>query len=282
MSNQYGVEKSYKAFNLAGVSGAYEFIDNGEMWKNVFDLTPLDPYYPTQTPSSDDASGSNLQKVLDIKYNSLVRVSGSTANNQLELIRKIELQNFVMYSLCCMGNDSDDSFFAVLTSVSENPSAIGGGSGVKWIYGWNKINFSPVTVTNDPNQFYTPKDIMELSHWVLDPNIKSAPTPSAANVDTYAINLNEANNSVTGTDARYAPGWNAPPSGFQYRPIGVLTTWVPASTAPIKHVVKMYKRSWKDIINTAGVPVTEYSSSYDGKYLYYFTAENILDGTCPT
>lgn len=284
MSNQYGVEKSYKAFNLAGVSGAYEFIDNGEMWKNVFDLTPIDPYYPKPTSSdkASDASGSNLQKVLDIKYNSLVRVSGSTANNQLELIRKIELQNFVMYSLCCMGNDSDDSFFAVLTSITANTTIDTSGSGIKFLYGWNKINFSPVTVSGNPNQVYSNTDVMELSHWVLDPNIKSAPTPTAENVDTYAINLNEANNSVTGTDARYAPGWNAPTPGFQYRPIGVLASWVPASTTPIKHVVKMYKRSWKDIINTAGVPVSDWSSSYDGKYLYYFSAENILDGTCPT
>lgn len=285
MSNQYGAEKDYKLFNLAGLTSAYPFVDNGEMWKNVFDLTPLDPYYPTVKPALPDPSDSNLQKVLDIKYNALVRLSGSSANNQLELIRKIELQNFVMYSLCCMGNDSDDSFFAVLTSITANNTIDTYASGIKFLYGWNKINFSPVTVSGDPNQVYSSKDIMELSHWVLDPNIKSAPTPSAANVHTYAINLNEATNSLGSPSpdaARFAPGWNAPTSGFQYRPIGVLTTWVPASTTPIKHVVKMYKRSWKNIIDTAGVPVSDPSPSYDGKYLYYFSAENILDGTCPT
>jgi len=287
MSNQYGAEKDYKLFNLAGLTSAYPFIDNGEMWKNVFDLTPLDPYYPTVTASVADASASNLQKVLDIKYNSLVRLSGSTANNQLELIRKIELQNFVMYSLCCMGNDSDDSFFAVLTSVTANNSVIDTyGTGIKFLYGWNKINFAPVTPSNDPNKIYNNTDVMQLSHWVLDPNIKSAPTPTSTSVDTYAINLNEATNSLGPPDpidaARFAPGWNAPTSGFKYRPIGVLASWTDiSSTTPIKHVVKMYKKSWKEVFNTSGVTLSDWHPSYDAKSLYYFSAENILDGTCP-
>jgi hypothetical protein len=271
MSNQYGVEKNYKAFNLGGLTSAYQFVDNGEMWKNIFDLTPLDPYYPTITPSADNPSNSNLQKVLDIKYNSLINLSGSSANNQLELIRKIELQNFVMYSLCCMGNDTDDSFFAVLTSYNQSNILDDQVTNIKWLYGWNKINFSPVTPSTDPNQIYDAKDIMELSHWVLDPNVKSSVA-----VDSMAINLNEANNSST----RYAPGWNAPPTGFQYRPIGVPASWTPTSSNTIKHFVKMYKKSWKDVFNTTGITLSNYDSSYDDKYLYYFTAENILDGSC--
>ena len=271
MSNQYGEEKSYKTFTLGGLTSAYPFVDNGEMWKNMFDLTPLDPYYPIITPSVPDAKNSNLQKVLDIKYNALVSLSGSNANNQLELIRKIELQNFVMYSLCCMGNDSDDSFFAVLTSYNDNNTILGQAG--RWLYGWNKINFSPVTDSGNPDQIYNPKDIMELSHWTLDPNIKSSATPD----DTFAINLNEANNA-TGI---YAPGWNTPPSGFQYRPIGVAATWTPSSITTIKHFVKMYKKSWKEVFNTATITLSDPSPTYENKYLYYFTAENILDGTCP-
>jgi len=281
MSNQYGVEKAYKAFNIAGVTSAYEFIDNGEMWKNVFDLTPLDPYYPTVTASEADASNSNLQKVLDIKYNSLVLLSGSSANNQLELIRKIELQNFVMYSLCCMGEDSDDSFFAVLTSYNQNTVIDSQASNIKWVYGWNKINFSPVTPSSNPNQIYSDKDVMELSHWVLDPNVKSAATPDSTGVNTFAINLNESNNTVGGQTPMYAPGWNSPPSGFSYRPIGLKSTQVVNTTGTINHVVKMYKKSWKNVFNTSGITLSNWNSSYDNKYLYYFTAENVLDGTCP-
>jgi hypothetical protein len=283
MSHQYGLGKSYNKFNLAGITGAYEFIDNSEMWKNVFDLTPLDPYYPNSIPSEvgTDASGSNLQKVLDIKHNSLVKLAGSTANNQLELIRKIELQNFVMYSLCCMGEDSDDSFFAVLTSYNQNTVIDSQASNIKWVYGWNKINFSPVTPSSNPNQIYSDKDVMELSHWVLDPNVKSAATPNATGVNTFAINLNESNNTVGGQTPTYAPGWNSPPSGFSYRPIGLKSTQVVNATGTINHVVKMYKKSWKNIFNTSGVTLSNWNSLYDNKYLYYFTAENVLDGTCP-
>jgi hypothetical protein len=170
-----------------------------------------------------------------------------------------------------MGNDSDDSFFAVLTSYNEN--TILGGQAGRWLYGWNKINFAPVTNSGDPNQIYTPTDVMQLSHWSLDPNIKSS-----TSVDhTFAINLNEANN-VTGI---YAPGWNTPPAGFQYRPIGVAATWTPSSNTTIKHFVKMYKKSWKDVFNTATITLSDPSPTYENKYLYYFTAENILDGTCP-
>jgi hypothetical protein len=272
MSNQYGLEKNYKSFNLGGLTEIYPFVDNGEMWKNMFDLTPLDPYYPIVTASAANASNSNLQKVLDIKYTAAVNLTGVTANNQLELIRKMELQNFVMYSLCCMGKDSDDSFFAVLTSYNDSSTILG--QTRKWLYGWNKINFSPVTNSGNSNQIYTPKDIMELSHWTLDPNIKSSVTPD----DTFAINLNEANND----SGIYAPGWTTPPAGFQYRPIGVAANWTPTTTiTTIKHFVKMYKKSWKDVFNTATITLSDPSPTYEGKYLYYFTAENILDGTCP-
>jgi hypothetical protein len=281
MSHQYGLGKSYNQFNLAGITGAYEFIDNSEMWKNVFDLTPIDPYYPTVIATQANPSSSNLQKVLDIKYNSLVKLAGSTANNQLELIRKIELQNFVMYSLCCMGEDSDDSFFAVLTSYNQNTVIDSQASNIKWVYGWNKINFSPVTPSSNPNQIYSDKDVMELSHWVLDANVKSAATPDATGVNTFAINLNESNNTVGGQTPTYAPGWNSPPSGFSYRPIGLKSTQVVNATGTINHVVKMYKKSWKNVFNTSGITLSNWNSSYDNKYLYYFTAENVLDGTCP-
>jgi len=43
----------------------------------------------------------------------------------------------------------------------------------------------------------------------------------------------------------------------------------------------MYKKSWKNVFNTSGITLSNWNSSYDNKYLYYFTAENVLDGTCP-
>jgi hypothetical protein len=278
MSGQYGLEGQYKKFNLAGMTATFPFIDNGEMWKNVFDLTPLDPYYPTNTLSVPNPSNSNLQKVLDIKYNAAVKLTtaGLDGSNQLELIRKVELQNFVMYSLCCMGQEQDDSFFAILTSYNSNPSVDPLATGRRWIYGWNKINFAP-HIQGGSNQIYTNADVMDISYWKLDPNIKSASTPTAANVDTYAINLNESGN--TGT-VSYSPGWIAPPSGFKYRPVGLASSATVASSGPIYHFVKMYKKSWQNIFATAGVTLSDWSSSYDNKFLYYFIAENVVDGTC--
>lgn len=279
MTGQYGVEKQYKNFNLAGITAAFQFIDNNEMWKNVFDLTPLDPYYPTNTLSVPDPSNSNLQKVLDIKYNAAVKLTtaGLDGSNQLELVRKIELQNFVMYSLCCMGQEQDDSFFAILTSYYSSSSIDPYVTGRKWIYGWNKINFSP-NIQGNSNQIYNTGDVMDISHWSLDPNVKSAPTPSAPNVHTFAINLNEAGNTGTST---YSPGWIAPPSGFKYRPVGLASSaTISGNGGPIYHFVKMYKKSWQNIFATAGVPLSDWSSSYDNKFLYYFTAENVVDGTC--
>jgi hypothetical protein len=274
MTGQYGVEKQYKNFNLAGMTAAFQFIDNNEMWKNVFDLTPLDPYYPTNTLSVPNPSNSNLQKVLDIKYNSAVKLTtaGLDGSNQLELVRKIELQNFVMYSLCCMGQDQDDSFFAILTSYDLNAQIDTNGTGRKYVYGWNKINFAPKTQGNSL-QIYTDGDVMDISHWVLDPNIKSI----SGQTDTFAININESGNLGT---VSYSPGWVAPPNGFRYRPVGLASSATVASSGPVYHFVKMYKKSWQNIFATAGVPLSDWNSSYDNKFLYYFTAENVVDGTC--
>ena len=279
MSAQYGLESQYKKFNLAGMSGAFPFIDNNEMWKNVFDLTPLDPYYPTNTLSVPVPDTSNLQKVLDIKYNAALKLTdpGLSGSSQLELIRKVELQNFVMYSLCCMGQEQDDSFFAILTSYNENSAVDPSGTGRKWVYGWNKINFAP-TVQGGSSQIYGNSDVMDISHWVLDPNVKSISPPTAANIHTYAININESGNKSTLT---YSPGWIAPPSGFKYRPVGLASSaTISANGGPIYHFVKMYKKSWQNIFATAGVPLSDWHSSYDNKFLYYFTAENVVDGTC--
>jgi len=274
MSGQYGVENQYKNFNLAGITSAFQFIDNNEMWKNVFDLTPLDPYYPTNTLSVPDPSNSNLQKVLDIKYNAAVNLTspGLSGSSQLELIRKVELQNFVMYSLCCMGQDQDDSFFAILTSYNTSTAVDPLSTGRKWIYGWNKINFAPTT-QGGSNQIYQNGDVMDISHWVLDPNIKSI----SGQTDTFAININESGNLGT---VSYSPGWIAPPSGFRYRPVGLASSATVVSSGPVYHFVKMYKKSWQNIFATAGVPLSDWNSSYDNKFLYYFTAENVVDGTC--
>jgi len=278
MSAQYGLENQYNQFNLGGFTGNFPFIDNTEMWKNVFDLTPLDPYYPTNVVSVANPTNSNLQKVLNIKYNSALKLATDTSigSNQLELIRKVELQNFVMYSLCCMGQEEDDSFFAILTFYRINTTIDPlGSTGRKWLYEWNKINFAPVSQSGS-SQVYTNADVMDISHWKLDPNIKSDPSST----DTWAININEAGNLDTTV---YSPGWVKPPTGFAYRPIGLPSSSTVAQTGPggaVRHFVKMYKKSWKSIFATAGVELSDWHVSYDNKFLYYFIAENVVDGIC--
>jgi hypothetical protein len=117
---------------------------------------------------------------------------------------------------------------------------------------------------------------MDISHWVLDPNIKSTPNQ----YDTYAININESGNRNTSGAATYSPGWIFPPNGFNYRPVGLPSSSGVASSGQVYHFVKMYKKSWQTIFGSAGVPLSNWDSSYDNKYLYYFIAENVIDGTC--
>jgi hypothetical protein len=171
-----------------------------------------------------------------------------------------------------MGQDQDDSFFAILTSYDLNAQIDTNGTGRKYVYGWNKINFAPKTQGNSL-QIYQNGDVMDISHWVLDPNIKSI----SGQTDTFAININESGNLGTSS---YSPGWVAPPNGFRYRPVGLASSATLASSGPVYHFVKMYKKSWQNIFATAGVPLSDWNSSYDNKFLYYFTAENVVDGTC--
>lgn len=286
ISNQYGVDAQYSSFNHAGLTGTFQFIDNSEMWKNMFDLTPLDPYYPQKgVNSTEDATNSNLQKVLDIRFNA-AKKQVTQGNTQLDLIRNVELQNFVMYSLCCMGQiKEDESFFAVLTSYKINPYSSSLATS-NWLYGWQRLDFAPRNYTGNPNQVYNEGDVFSMATWKPNPNVKgSQGTYPGGGTDnsTLAINLNEVGNTgaVSGDQFVFGPGWDAAPTGFKYRPIGFRTGTQDLTQGTIRHIVKMYKKSWKDIFSTAGVTLSEWHSSYDGKYLYYFTAENIVDGACP-
>ena len=285
ISNQYGTEAQYIQFDHAGLTGTFQFIDNSEMWKNMFDLTPIDPFYPdTVSQSAVDATSSNLQKVLDIRFNS-AKKQVTEGNTQLDLIRKVELQNFIMYSLCCMGQEQDESFFAVLTSYMPNPySSTNVGT---WLYNWKRLDFAPRYVPDppNPNQIYAEADVFSIQTWKPNEKVKGElkQTPNGPDYSTLAINLNENGNTgaVSSDQYVFSPGWEAPPNGFLYRPIGFKAGLNDTNNGNINHIVKMYKKSWKSIFATAGVTLSDPHPSYDGKYLYYFTAENVVDGKCP-
>lgn len=279
IGNQYGYSNSYYNMSIDGMTGSFEYIDNSEMWKNVFDLTPLDPYYPTLTPSAENASNSNLQKVINIRHNALTK--GLTAGSQIELIRKIELQNFILYSLCCMGSAADESFFAMLTSYHRNSDYDNDSTDRKWLYGWSKIKFTGSSVSPEPEDIFN----MLGTGWTFDNSESSGSYSSSSDLSRFAINLNEVGNvgGSTTTGSVLSPGWattnSTSSSSFNYRPIGAKSNITNFVTGDIKHIVKMYKKSWQQIFAESG-----YTGPVDpadaGNILYYFTAENIVDGAC--
>jgi hypothetical protein len=279
IGNQYGYSNSYYNMSIDGMTGSFEYIDNSEMWKNMFDLTPLDPYYPTPTPSAENASNSNLQKVINIRHNATIK--GLSAGSQIELIRKIELQNFILYSLCCMGSAADDSFFAMLTSYHQSSDYDNDSTNRKWLYGWSKIKFTGGSVAPEPEDIFN----MLGTGWTFDNSESSGSYSSSSDLSRFAINLNEVGNvgGSTTTGSVLSPGWattnSTSSSSFNYRPIGAKSNITNFVTGDIKHIVKMYKKSWQQIFAESG-----YTGPVDpadaGNILYYFTAENIVDGAC--
>ena len=293
LSNQYGTNLNYKNLNFMGLKEVMPFLDSPDMWKNMFDLTPIHPHYPNQEdiePGSLLAGEStNLQKVMDIRYDVFSGAAGasgaSAAAGRLEEIRKIEAQNFVMYSLCCMGK-KEDCFFAVLQRYEPDNTYYGvtcapdptlPGSAKFYRYKWNKILFEPghegVTCGTCGSSGASGGSVEsqgqeagisgctayshQLEKWCLDPSKKSNSTQD----DTWAINLNERGLS----GAYLPPGWVTPTSAsFKFRPVGANTSSaIGISGGDIKHIARVCIEQID-----AKTRVTS------------FWIENVLDGNC--
>jgi hypothetical protein len=222
------------------------------MWKNVFDLTPIHPDYP----NSGDINGlnTNLQKIINLRFK-VFETAGISGDEHLDYQRKMELQNFISYSLCCMGDDHD-CFFAVLQryevdSTKTFPATVRGKS---YRYKWNKLIFGGTGSVPIGSEGST--TFHQIEGWSYDV-LRSSPTQDR----TWAINLNERGL----TPGYLPPGWvNPTQSGFSYRPIGA------SGASPIA-------------IGTAGniFHIAKICKYADGdNYVYYFTAENVVDGTC--
>ena len=275
MGQKFGVDKLFGELNLMGSTGFMSYVDDPEMWKNAFDLTPIHPNYSGYSVNVGVTSGSNtkLQKIIDIRYNNFTNTMGLSGDTYLQKIREIELQNFIMYSLCCMGA-GDHCFFAVLTQFEEDNQTKKNLSsyGQKYRYAWNKINFdSPYGATGPVGASgYTGATyyVHELEKWHLD-DLKS----STFQDDSWAINLNER-----GLSGDYLPaGWvTPPPGGFKLRPIGARTATIGASGS-IYHIVRLCRTPVDELLTQSGNKVYQ---NYLGKYIYYFEAENVFDGTC--
>jgi hypothetical protein len=271
------------------------------MWKNMFDLTPIHPHYPDDKGLTGTMPGKNtyLQKVMDIRYNTFTGPtgssggsgnSGSTAANRLEQIRTIEAQNFVLYSLCCMGK-KEDCFFALLQRYEPDTAYYGStgttnsigitlSNGAKYYrYKWNKIIFNPGSTgasgssgnsggtIGSTDSFFTGGSgnsgtsgstlyqIHQLEKWSLDPTVKSGLTQDS----TWAINLNERGL----TTSYLPPGWiPSSSSSFKFRPIGATASAFPTSS---------------DMFHIARVCIEQIDAE---NQVTYFWAENVVDGSC--
>lgn len=287
MSNQYGQSEIYKNFSINGFKGAYEFLDNPEMWKNVFDLTPIHPNYPL----NNDSDFTNLQKVLDIKFEAQ-KIEADGADTQLKKIRDIELQNFILYALCCMGDKDgeDQSFFAKLTKAVSD-SDYDDNTGRKWFYEWKQIIFNPPNEESQQQLSQEQPSGLEFSNkWYLLGDTgywKNGPDNST--ISGYAVNLNETGNTLASIIAtsHIQPGWKTLTTDststlreMKYRPIGAMSgSGEHTPDNKIFAIVKMYKKSWEKLLIEGGYtgPIAQ---DIKGKYFCYFSAENIVDGNC--
>jgi hypothetical protein len=272
-SGEFGFGKSYSQINYMGNTGYFSHSDNIDMWKNMFDTTEIHPNYPNPVNAPTPVNNF-LYNVIQTNLTNLYK-SNSYIPKNLEIRRQIERENFVLYSLCCMG-DGEESFFANLIRYEPDPytlpptpqSAIDiiSGVGLKWRYMWEGLKF-----TNAAGSSYW--IAMEL--WDIDETNKSSGI--TAN-DTWAINLNERTAGL-GNPKYYPPGWvgNNIPSGFTYRPIGCNTASPNKEGATIAHIVKMYKTTAERLAVDGGVSIPP---ELKGKILYYFSAENVVDGSC--
>ena len=276
ISTEYGTSPNYSLFNYMGSTGFMNYVDSGHMWKNMFDFTPVSPNYPLKPTGNPNTF--NLQTVIDIRYEVL---SGNCFSNpNLELIRKIEKQNFIMYTLCCMGDDSDDSFFAELVRYApdQNPINSENGKGLKFRYQWKGLKYTTKNTTGNGGGTY----FTDVENWEYDTNLQSTDgifiNGTTYGDSTWAINLNERTAGL-GTPDYYPPGWVSTnlPSGFKYRPIGAYGPTFGISGGIISHIVKMYRTSADHLLASSGITTPP---DLIGAKMYYFTSENVTDGTC--
>ena len=259
-----------------GLTGIMNYVDTTEMWKNMWDFTPIHPNTPYESTGLTNPAQMNLQKLMNVRYG--VTKGNTFTNENLELIRRIEKQNFVMYNLCCIGdNGGDESFFAILTNYSKDAARP-----LLWSYKWQELIYTGATTAGGVSGYMSgstyPYMIIGSTGWYSGKR-KSNTGPD----ETWAINLNEAYAGIgetTTTAAVLRPGWvnDNLPSGFKYRPIGVVSSPnIQEDNGTCSQIVKMNAISIEKLLLSQGsvVPV-----DLVGKKLYYFEATNILDGSC--
>jgi len=262
----------------------------------------------------------NFNKVMDCKYRPMGAIGGTYDNFRRKQLEKTEKENFVAHVLCCMGKPiySEESFFAKITGfvrdlryVESDAPGIGGDVygplSDGWLYSWKKLEVGEyiggATGSTGPSIESVASKYQLMQTWADSHCVGSTGSPTAAvegtdgftGISTWAININERLNlkyvpKFSGEEASaqagtyLGPGYYKPniteTGNFAYRPIGYTGSNFNASTNPVggaNHIVKMYKLPINDIRDMGCLAPIE---NLEGQYLYYFAAENIVDGTC--
>ena len=291
INQNLGLSDKYKSTDFMGLSGTFPYVDNTEMWKNIFDFTPI---HPNVTTNSDPVSETELQKVINIRYDVFRADNGISSS--LEEIRQIEKQNFIAYVLCCLKTEvlEEETFFASLNGYKVDPataSQIGfNEEPLKYLYAWRRLKYVNTTFTNNNPPSNSLFRLFEEDGWDYD----SEGVDTNDNT-TWAINLNERTNFASfgggeiAPDGYYAPGWYALNlisefNDVHYRPVanpaGQLNTAY-TDFGSKRHIVRMTKTPIKLLLLQAGVQDQDVLNYYTGKYLYTFNSANITDGPCP-
>tara|TARA_R110000868_G_scaffold139430_3_gene354219 strand:+ start:1931 stop:3925 length:1995 start_codon:yes stop_codon:yes gene_type:complete len=289
LGQDYGTKKQFAGLNYMGATGYFAYVDNSEMWKNMFDMTEVHPHYPDEKllpPTGINGRLTNLANILYIRNTTFkAELTGTAGSDRLEIIRQIEKQNFVMYVLCCMAKEQQ-SFFALLTDYQKDDKIIVEQQNQvpvtmvgPYRYNWVKLNFNSPYGSTGPSGSPTGSGgtyyIHQVERWEQD-NVWKGTVGSQD--ETWAINLNERAMGISGNSQYLAPGWVGITTGnFKWRPIGVTAGTFNDTAGKIQHIVKMNVVPYTDLLTNSHNKV---SPSDLGKYLYYFTAENVVDGTC--
>jgi hypothetical protein len=315
MTGEYGNANQYLQKKLFGATGYFPFVDSEEMWKNMYDFTPLSPWYPEATEDHLEENGSDtyLQKVMDIRYDTLKGNTGGESDI-LKRSRLIENYNLVAYVLCCNKGMEEDTFYAILTGYTpetrtDSHPYLGNteaGSPSAWLYRWCKIKYDAQYEDQNDDLTYA---FNQIEHWKLDESEKS----TDSDLKTWAINLNERRNLGSGDNSYLGPGWfqnnNDTSTKFLYRPIGMgakidfktnitkfkefkgsASTWLNGEWASIAlssqgnyyngQIVRITKTPAAKLLMEAGITEQLIWDEYANKYLYTFDAQNIVDGPC--
>lgn len=292
----YGNTDFYDSYKFMKVNSPYPFIDNPEMWKNVFDLTSLHPNIggpaSSTLPSSNvsvPGSSTNLQKVLDIRQNN------KNSTDKKDLIYDIEKQNFIYYVLCCINTEEqeeqEETFFAAITGKTKDTMAavneVRSGMTGKWRYSWKRLRINIDDLSNFQNFSIPENNSVPYPYNLWEQTTEGSTT----SMSTWAINLNERKN-YPGDYNYAAPGWYLEDFGLplyqnvKYREIGYRANGIlPGET--IYHIVQMHKVPYSKIIKqsknydtlTAADKQTLLNNAV-GKYAYYFELSNVTDGPC--